>query len=107
MQDTWIPSLGWEDALEKGKATHSSMLAWRISWTIHGVVKSQTGLSDFHFTSPSKGKGHQLFKAKFLHILEIGIHFVCLYNSSVLFHLFTLLSFPTSFDEYIVEMLKV
>ena len=33
MQDTWIQSLGWEDPLEKGKATHSSILAWRIPWT--------------------------------------------------------------------------
>ena len=30
MQETWVPSLGWEDPLEKGKATHSSILAWRI-----------------------------------------------------------------------------
>ena len=33
MQETWVQSLGWEDALEKGKATHSSILAWRIPWT--------------------------------------------------------------------------
>jgi len=33
MQETWVWSLGWEDALEKGKATHSSILAWRIPWT--------------------------------------------------------------------------
>ena len=33
MQETWVPSLGWEDPLEKGVATHSSILAWRISWT--------------------------------------------------------------------------
>ena len=33
MQDTWVQSLGWEDPLEKGKATHSSILAWRIPWT--------------------------------------------------------------------------
>ena len=32
MWETWVPSLGWEDALEKGKATHSSILAWRIPW---------------------------------------------------------------------------
>ena len=32
--ETWIPSLGWEDPLEKGTATHSSILAWRIPWTI-------------------------------------------------------------------------
>ena len=30
MQDTWVRSLGWEDPLEKGKATHSRVLAWRI-----------------------------------------------------------------------------
>ena len=32
MQETWVQSLGWEDPLEKGKATHSSILAWRIPW---------------------------------------------------------------------------
>ena len=34
MQETWVQSLGWEDTLEKGMATHSSILAWRIPWTI-------------------------------------------------------------------------
>ena len=34
MQETWVPSLGWEDPLEKGMATHSSILAWRIPWTV-------------------------------------------------------------------------
>ena len=34
MQETWIQSLGWEDPLEKGKAIHSSILAWRIPWTL-------------------------------------------------------------------------
>ena len=34
MQETWLQSLGWEDPLEKGKATHPSILAWRISWTM-------------------------------------------------------------------------
>ena len=33
IQETWVRSLGWEDPLEKGMATHSSILAWRISWT--------------------------------------------------------------------------
>ena len=45
----WVPSLGREDPLEKEKATHSSILAWRIPWTVHGVSKSWTQLSDFHF----------------------------------------------------------
>ena len=31
MQETWVPSLGWVDPLEKGKATHCSILAWRIT----------------------------------------------------------------------------
>ena len=33
MQETQVPSLGWEDPLEKGMATHSSILAWRVPWT--------------------------------------------------------------------------
>ena len=37
MRETWIQSLGWEDPLEKGKATHSSILAWRIPWTIQSM----------------------------------------------------------------------
>ena len=34
MWETWVGSLGWEDPLEKGKATYSSILAWRIPWTV-------------------------------------------------------------------------
>ena len=34
MRETWVGSLGWEDPLEKGKATHSSIVAWRIPWTV-------------------------------------------------------------------------
>ena len=33
MRETWVRSLGWEDPLEEGMATHSSILAWRIPWT--------------------------------------------------------------------------
>ena len=33
MRKTWVQSLGWEDPLEKGTATHSTILAWRIPWT--------------------------------------------------------------------------
>ena len=33
MQEIWVQSLGWEDPLEEGMATHSSVLAWRITWT--------------------------------------------------------------------------
>ena len=45
--ETWVQFLHWEDPLEKGMATHSSILAWRITWTeepgrLHGVTKSRT-----------------------------------------------------------------
>ena len=52
MQETWVLFLGWEDPLEKGKATHSSIFAWRIPWgdkpgaTVHGVANSCIQLSD-------------------------------------------------------------
>ena len=52
MQETWVLSIGWEDPLEKGTAIHSSILAWRIPWTVyrvHGVAKSRTRLSNIHF----------------------------------------------------------
>ena len=46
MQEIWVSSLGWEDALEEGMATHSSILTWRIpvdrgAWqaTVHGVAR--------------------------------------------------------------------
>ena len=49
--ETWVPPLGWEDPLEEGLATHSSIIAWRIpmdrgAWraTVHRVTKSQTQL---------------------------------------------------------------
>ena len=45
IQETWVQSLGWEDPLEKGIATHSSILVWRIPWTeelggVHRITKS-------------------------------------------------------------------
>ena len=53
MQETWVWSLGWEDPLEKGKATYSTILAWRIPWTKEPdglqsmeLQKSQTWLSN-------------------------------------------------------------
>ena len=57
MRETWVWSLDWEDSLEKETATHSTILyglenamdggAWQA--TVHGITKSQTQLSDFHF----------------------------------------------------------
>ena len=41
MQETCARSLSWEDPLEKGKATHSSILAWRIPWTVYKYMGLQ------------------------------------------------------------------
>ena len=51
VRETWVVSLDWEDPLERGISTHSSILAWRNSMDciVHGVAESQTWLSDFHF----------------------------------------------------------
>ena len=54
VQGTWVRSLGWEDPLEKGKATHSSMEN-SMDCIVHGVAKSWTRLSDFHFPDCSSG----------------------------------------------------
>ena len=43
MQKTWVQSLGSEDSLEKGKAAHSSILAWRIPWTVLSMVSQRVG----------------------------------------------------------------
>ena len=51
MWETWVRSMGWEDPLEEGKATHSSILAWRIPWAKSMGSQSRTRVSDFHFTS--------------------------------------------------------
>ena len=53
MQETWVQTLGWENALEKEMSTHSNILSWEIPWTEEpggvqsmGLQESQTQLSD-------------------------------------------------------------
>ena len=58
VQETWVQSLGWKDPLEQEMATHSSILAWRIPWTvwwatIQRVTKSHTQLSNKPPSPPS------------------------------------------------------
>ena len=61
MQETPVRSLGREDPLEKGNATHSSILAWRIPWTVVcGVAKSQTWRATFTFTAALMPRAHAL-----------------------------------------------
>ena len=61
VRETWVQSLVWEDPLEQGMTTHSSILAWRIPLdrgpqqaTVHGVTKSQTRLSDYAHTQKKR-----------------------------------------------------
>ena len=65
MQETWVQSLGQEDPLEKGMATHSSILAWRIpmdkgAWwaTVHGVTRVE------HDLAIEQKQHHNVFKGK-------------------------------------------
>ena len=53
MQETWVHSLGQEDLLEKGMATHSSVLAWRIPWTYSSCDHRESDMTErlsLHFT---------------------------------------------------------
>ena len=61
MWETWVRSLGWEDPLEEGMTTHSSILAWRIlmdrgAWwaTVHRIVKNWTRLKQLSSTCGTK-----------------------------------------------------
>ena len=51
MQGAWVQPLGWEDPLEKGKATHSSILAWRIPWTLQPMGSQSVGHDWATFTT--------------------------------------------------------
>ena len=61
IRETWVQSLGWEDLLEEGMATHSSILAWRVpmdrgAWwaTVHNIAKSWTRLKQLRTHSHKK-----------------------------------------------------
>ena len=55
MRQTWVGSLGWEDPLEKGKATHSSILAWRIPRTGQSMRLQRVGHDRATFTFQFQG----------------------------------------------------
>ena len=68
MQETWVWSLGWEDALEKGKATHSIILAWRIPWTVESMGLQRVGHDWATFTS-LQSPNHQKIRNFPCHLL--------------------------------------
>ena len=62
MQETWVWSLGWQDPLQKGKATHSSTLAWKIPQTEEpGGYEFQSSYASFHKVL---GVREELFSSK-------------------------------------------
>ena len=44
--ETWVRSLGWEDPLEKGKATHSSILAWKTPWIVQSMGSQRVDMTE-------------------------------------------------------------
>ena len=58
---TWVPSLGWEGPLEKGKATHSSILAWRTPWTVYLWGHKESDTTERLSLSPSNWLSGELF----------------------------------------------
>jgi len=59
MQETWVQTLGWEDPLEKGMATHSSTLAWIILWTEELASYSPQGFTESDMTEATKQQQEQ------------------------------------------------
>ena len=114
MRETCVQSLGWEDPLEKGKATYSSILAWRIPWTIvHGVTKSRTQLSDFHFCI------HQHESAIGIHVSpsswthpswtpppSLPHHSMLSQSTGLLFFVFLIIASLTGMREYLIVVLN-
>ena len=94
MQETWVPPLGREDALEEEMATHSGILTWRILWTeepggLHGVAELDMTEHSMAGTQPmtssevvsKKGKeegadGDLCCPIQSLHVVGLGVHLV-------------------------------
>ena len=77
MQETWVQSLGWEDPPEKGKATHSSILAWRIPWTLQSMGLQGVGHDWVTFTfnniSGDTNEIHLIYIMKCVNVQKICI----------------------------------
>ena len=70
MRETWVRSLDWEGPLKKGKATHSSILAWRSPWTIESMESQSWGTFTFALIQLSH---HHLLKRQ-IHLTEFPWH---------------------------------
>ena len=78
MRETWVRSLGWEDPLEKGKAIHSSILAWRIPWTIQSTGSQRVGHDWVTFTFTGIFSPNHLTHTAFhKHCWNSGVYGTC------------------------------
>ena len=94
MQETSIWFLGWEDPLEKGKATHSSILAWRIPWTIQTSIQCRQESDKTERLSLSLSEPFSSFSFLFLHCVlspkplssrgHVSPHILALWRKSAL-----------------------
>ena len=81
MPETWVRSLGWEDPLEQGKATHSSVLAWRIPSTCIGRGGPKESDTAERLSVSNKARGFHFFPQPLQHLLladffDAGLIFV-------------------------------
>ena len=61
MWETWVPSLGWDDPLEEGMATHSNILAWKVPWTEEPGGLQSMGLHRVGHNLATKAPAHSPF----------------------------------------------
>ena len=71
-EETWVPSLGREDPLEKGMATHSSILGWRIPWT-----EKPGGLYSMGLQRAGYDWVTNTFPFRILHIIRLPAYYIC------------------------------
>ena len=99
MWETWVRSLGWEDPVEKGTATHSSILAWRIPWTVSPMGSQRVGHNWATFT-------FSIYRYIYIHILHMYMYlYIYTYTYiSIYTHTHTYIYIHTIYGiKYIVE----
>jgi len=79
MWETWVWSLGWEDPLEKGKATHSSVLAWRFPWTVLSMGLQRAGHNWATFMSHKEKESKNSFSFIYICVCVCVCVCMCVY----------------------------
>ena len=101
MWEAWAWFLGWEDLLEKGKAMHSSILAWRIPWTIQSMGLQRIGHNSASFTSILEELNGESGQARVIFHCQVSSVFKMI--SVIIFHLHSYLK-VTTYKFYILPL---